>query len=188
MPVNEVWLHYTARFLPMPSFRLSPDPAITVTRHGPGWRFPQDGWIVAHIEGSTLRGQVINTAGWLGSAEIVELPPRRFPKFAAIRLPTRRGRICGCSSTLLFLRRIDQEYLKEMQGIRRRCGRCRSQTGWTAARPGRHRRHQRRYRSRDIWNPRWRPPRRASIEVRISRSTQVRHRGELHRDRCSAFM
>ena len=28
-----------------------PDPA-AVTRHGPGWRFPQDGWNVVHIEGT----------------------------------------------------------------------------------------------------------------------------------------
>ena len=29
----------------------APDP-IAVTRQGPGWRFPQDGWIVVHIEGT----------------------------------------------------------------------------------------------------------------------------------------
>lgn len=90
-----------------------PDP-VAVTRSGPGWRFPQDGWIVAHIEGTPYeRGY---QHGHLLAREIVDY----CHTISAVRshqAPDKAWRDLRIFVNALFLRRIDNEYLKEMQGI-----------------------------------------------------------------------
>jgi hypothetical protein len=90
-----------------------PDPA-TVTRHGPGWRYPQAGWHVVHIEGSPYdRGF---QHGKLLAAEIVEY----IEALAAIKShksPHEAWREVRRLANALFLRRFDPECLEEMKGI-----------------------------------------------------------------------
>jgi len=99
---------------PLPSatsFR--PDPA-AVVRYGPAYRYPQDGWIVLHIEGAPYeRGY---QHGRLLAAEIAE-----FIKTRAIcrnpKSPAEAWRDVRTLVNALFLRRYDAEYLEEMKGI-----------------------------------------------------------------------
>ena len=90
-----------------------PDPA-SVTRYGPGWRYPQSGWHVVHIEGSAYdRGF---QHGKLLAAEIVDY----IESLAAIRshkAPHEAWRDQRMLANALFLRRFDAEYLEEMKGI-----------------------------------------------------------------------
>jgi hypothetical protein len=90
-----------------------PDP-VSVTRYAKGWRYPQAGWIVVHVEGEPYdRGF---QHGKLLATEIVDY----IDAIAANRSPQsphqawRDLRIL-CNS--LFLRRYDPEYLEEMKGI-----------------------------------------------------------------------
>jgi len=90
-----------------------PDPA-SVTRHGPGWRYPQAGWHVVHVEGAPYdRGF---QHGKLLAAEIVDY----IEALAAIRShasPHEAWRDVRKLTNALFLRRFDAEYLEEMKGI-----------------------------------------------------------------------
>jgi hypothetical protein len=91
----------------------SPDPK-SVQRYGPGYRYPQAGWIVLHIEGKPYdRGY---QHGYLMAPEIAGY----LRCFAAMQSPTAPGD--GWKNTrklvnALFLRRYKQEYLEEMKGI-----------------------------------------------------------------------
>ncbi|RPI88876.1 MAG: hypothetical protein EHM42_03995 [Planctomycetaceae bacterium] len=88
--------------------------AVAVRRCGPAWRYPQDGWIVLHIEGTPYdRGW---QHGQLMAREIVdfikvmaEVRSHKDPQTAW--LDYRR------LVDALFLRRYAQEYLEEMKGI-----------------------------------------------------------------------
>jgi len=90
-----------------------PDPA-SITREGPGYRYPQSGWIVLHTEGEPYdRGY---QHGKLLAAEIVE----NLKSIAAFRSPKAPAEAWRDMRTLvgaLFLRRYDAEYLEEMKGI-----------------------------------------------------------------------
>lgn len=93
--------------------RFVPDP-ITVTRSGAGWRFPQDGWNVVHIEGSPYdRGY---QHGFLLAREIVDYC-QMIAKVRSHQAPDKAWKDLRLFVNALFLRRIDNEYLKEMQGI-----------------------------------------------------------------------
>lgn len=90
-----------------------PDPH-AVLRHGPGWRYPQDGWIVLHIEGDAYdRGF---QHGRLLAPEIA----RYCRSIAEVRnheTPEKAWQDLRLISNSLFLRRFDREFLREMQGI-----------------------------------------------------------------------
>jgi hypothetical protein len=91
----------------------TPDPK-AVRRHGPGYRYPQAGWIVLHVEGKPYdRGF---QHGTLMAPEIAAY----VRCFAAQQGPKDPAGAWGHVRRLtsaLFLRRFDREYLEEMQGI-----------------------------------------------------------------------
>ena len=90
-----------------------PDPA-AVTRQGPGWRFPQDGWIVVHVEGTPYeRGY---QHGRLLAHEIVDFC-HTIAKLRSPHAPDKAWHDLRLFVNALFLRRFDNEYLREMQGI-----------------------------------------------------------------------
>lgn len=90
-----------------------PDP-VTVTRSGAGFRFPQDGWSVVHIEGGPYeRGY---QHGFLMAREIVDYC-QMIAKSRSYQAPDKAWKDLRLFVNALFLRRIDNEYLKEMQGI-----------------------------------------------------------------------
>jgi hypothetical protein len=90
-----------------------PDPA-SVQRHGKGYRYPQAGWIVVHIEGTPYdRG---TQHGRLLAPEIADY----LAFLAAKRDKENPAAAWGQVRTLtnaLFLRRYDPEFLEEMKGI-----------------------------------------------------------------------
>lgn len=91
----------------------TPDPA-SVQRFGPGFRYPQAGWIVLHIEGEPYeRGY---QHGKLLAPEIADyiqaLATYRCPK-----APDHGWQDLRLMCNALFLRRYDREYLEEMKGI-----------------------------------------------------------------------
>ena len=94
-------------------FPFVPD-SVAVIRSGPGWRFPQDGWIVVHIEGSPYeRGY---QHGKLLAREIVDYC-HTIAKIRNHHSPDKAWRDLRLFVNALFLRRFDKEYLREMQGI-----------------------------------------------------------------------
>lgn len=96
-----------------PSEAFTPDPA-SVVRSGAGYRYPQAGWIVLHIEGAPYdRGY---QHGELMAAEIVDY----IEALAEIKSkggPADAWRDMRTLVNALFLRRYDAEYLEEMKGI-----------------------------------------------------------------------
>lgn len=98
---------------PTPNPDFKPDPA-SVRRYGPAYRYPQDGWIVLHIEGAPHeRGY---QHGKLMAREIADY----VETLAKSRSATDPSSAWGETRTLvnaLFLRRYDPEYLEEMKGI-----------------------------------------------------------------------
>jgi len=90
-----------------------PDPA-SVTRYVRGWRYPQAGWNVVHIEGAPYdRGY---QHGKLLAAEIADY----IDTIATIRSPKaphQAWRDLRILANSLFLRRYDREFLEEMKGI-----------------------------------------------------------------------
>src|SRR5205807_6134706 len=94
---------------PVPAF--TPDP-VTVQRFGPGYRYPQAGWIVLHIEGAPYERGFQH--GRLMAAEIVDfiqtLAIYRCPKS-----PADGWRELRLLANALFLRRFEPEYLEEMK-------------------------------------------------------------------------
>ena len=104
----------TARVVPTaPASDFVPDPA-SVVREGEGYRYPQSGWIVLHIEGEPYeRGY---QHGKLLAAEIAE----HIQSLATYRSPKSASEAWRDLRTLvnsLFLRGYDAEYLHEMKGI-----------------------------------------------------------------------
>ncbi|MDB5352708.1 MAG: hypothetical protein JWN86_3955 [Planctomycetota bacterium] len=98
---------------PSPNADFRPDPA-SVRRFGPAYRYPQDGWIVLHIEGSPYdRGF---QHGKLMASEIADyvatLAQSRSTADANAAWNETRMLV-----NALFLRRYDAEYLEEMRGI-----------------------------------------------------------------------
>src|SRR3954469_8218224 len=90
-----------------------PDPR-SVQRHGKGYRYPQAGWIVLHIEGEPYeRGY---QHGKLLAPEIAA----HVRCFAAVQSPKAPAEAWKLMRTLvnsLFLRRYHREFLEEMKGI-----------------------------------------------------------------------
>ena len=109
-------LHSTAALAQPPTSEkpsFIPDP-FAVTRHGPGWRFPQDGWNVVHIEGTPYERGFQH--GRLLAHEIVDYC-QTIAKVRSHEAPENAWRDLRLFVNALFLRRFDNEYLREMQGI-----------------------------------------------------------------------
>ncbi len=91
----------------------TPDP-LSVRRQGAGYRYPQNGWAVLHIEGEPYgRGY---QHGWLMAKEIetyiAALSEQRTSKAPTEYWDLYRDLVGG-----LYLQRFDREYLEEMKGI-----------------------------------------------------------------------
>jgi hypothetical protein len=90
-----------------------PDP-LSVQRFGQGYRYPQAGWIVLHVEGDPYeRGY---QHGRLMAPEITAFV-RSFAIEQSPTAPADGWRITRTLTNSLFLRRYDREYLEEMKGI-----------------------------------------------------------------------
>src|SRR5947199_10316944 len=97
--------------LPAPTdFR--PDPA-SVQRYGPAYRYPQDGWIVLHIEGEPYDRGVQH--GRLLAPEIAA-HVRCFAATQGSKDPAAAWKQTRTLVNALFLRRYAKEYLEEMKG------------------------------------------------------------------------
>ncbi len=86
----------------------------SIERYGRGYRYPQAGWIVVHIEGAPYERGFQH--GRLLAPEIADY----VRVLAAKRAPKEPGAAWRQERTLvnaLFLRRYDKEYLDEMKGI-----------------------------------------------------------------------
>ena len=83
-------------------------------RFGPGYRYPQAGWIVLHIEGEPYeRGY---QHGRLDAPEIAGFVGE-LATYRSQRAPVDAWRDLRLIADALFLRRFDPEYLEEMKGI-----------------------------------------------------------------------
>jgi hypothetical protein len=90
-----------------------PDPR-SVQRVGAGYRYPQAGWIVLHIEGEPYeRGY---QHGRLLSSEIAGYI-KCFASQQSSKAPDDGWKLTRTLVNSLFLRRFDPEYLEEMKGI-----------------------------------------------------------------------
>jgi hypothetical protein len=90
-----------------------PDPA-SVQRFGAGYRYPQAGWIVLHIEGEPYeRGY---QHGRLMAPEITRFIGE-LARYRSAKAPSDAWRDLRLLADALFLRRFDPEYLEEMKGI-----------------------------------------------------------------------
>jgi hypothetical protein len=90
-----------------------PDPR-SVQRWGSGYRYPQDGWIVLHIEGEPYERGVQH--GRLLAPEIAA-HVRCFATVQSPKSPADGWRHVRTLANALFLRRYEREYLEEMKGI-----------------------------------------------------------------------
>ncbi len=83
-------------------------------RFGSGYRYPQAGWIVLHIEGEPYeRGY---QHGRLMAPEIAGFV-RELATYRSQRAPADAWKDLRLIADALFLRRFDREYLEEMKGI-----------------------------------------------------------------------
>jgi hypothetical protein len=96
-----------------PAADFQPDPR-AVQRHGPGYRYPQAGWIVLHIEGEPYDRGVQH--GRLLAPEIAA-HVRCFAAEQGHKDPAAAWRQTRTLVNALFLRRYAKEYLEEMKGI-----------------------------------------------------------------------
>jgi hypothetical protein len=96
-----------------PGTDFQPDPR-AVQRYGPGYRYPQDGWIVLHIEGEPYDRGVQH--GRLMAPEIAA-HVRCFAAWTGSKDPASAWRQTRTLVNALFLRRYAKEYLEEMKGI-----------------------------------------------------------------------
>src|SRR5437016_13319325 len=90
-----------------------PDPR-TVQRWGPAYRYPQDGWIVLHIEGEPYERGVQH--GRLLAPEITA-HVRGLAAYYGHKAPVEAWKQTRNLANALFLRRYGKEYLEEMRGI-----------------------------------------------------------------------
>jgi hypothetical protein len=91
----------------------TPDPS-TVQKYGAGYRYPQDGWIVLHIEGSPYERGVQH--GRLLAPEIAGYL-RCYSAMQSPGAPTEGWKLTRTLVNTAFLRAFDREFMEEMQGI-----------------------------------------------------------------------
>jgi hypothetical protein len=99
------------RAAPSPDFQ--PDPR-SVQRYESGYRYPQAGWIVLHIEGAPYERGVQH--GRLMAPEIAAFI-RCFAALQAPKDPTSGWKQTRILCNSLFMRGYEKEYLEEMKGI-----------------------------------------------------------------------
>jgi Phospholipase B len=92
---------------------VAPDP-VTVQRSGAGYRYPQEGWIVLHLEGSPYQRGVQH--GRLLAPEI-EAYLRCYAKIQSSEAPADAWNLTRTMVNAVFLRGFDREFLEEMTGI-----------------------------------------------------------------------
>lgn len=90
-----------------------PDPA-SVQRYGKGYRYPQAGWVVLHIEGEPYERGVQH--GRLLAPEIAG-HVRCFAAMQGAKAPAEAWKLTRTLCNALFQRRYHREYLEEMKGI-----------------------------------------------------------------------
>ena len=95
----------------LPSF--APDPA-TVQRFGGGYRYPQAGWIMLHLEGSPYERGLQH--GRLLAPEIAGYL-RCYANMQSPQAPAESWNLTRTIANTTFLRGFDREYLEEMKGI-----------------------------------------------------------------------
>jgi hypothetical protein len=91
----------------------TPDPA-TVQHYGAGYRYPQEGWIVLHIEGTPYERGVQH--GRLMAPDI-EKYLRSYALTQSPSAPVEGWKLIRTLVATNFLRGFDREYLEEMKGI-----------------------------------------------------------------------
>src|SRR5438105_4335512 len=85
-----------------------------VLRWQKGYRYPQSGWTVVHLEGEPYeRG--IQHGRMLASEIAAHL--RSFAQIINYKAPNETWKTVRTFSNALFLRKFDKEYLEEMKGI-----------------------------------------------------------------------
>jgi hypothetical protein len=90
-----------------------PDP-VSVQRFGAGYRYPQAGWIVLHVEGAPYaRGE---QHGRLLAPEIVRYLRACAAEYGS-KAPEEGWRVMRTMVNALFVRQFEPEYLEEMKGI-----------------------------------------------------------------------
>jgi Phospholipase B len=99
--------------LPTPNPDFKPDPA-SVRRFGPAYRYPQDGWIVLHIEGAPYERGFQH--GKLMAIEVAAYA-EALAKSRSVTDPSAAWGETRRLVNALFLRKYDPEYLEEMKGI-----------------------------------------------------------------------
>jgi len=98
---------------PAAAHDLQPEP-LAVQRCGPAYRYPQNGWIVLHIQGKPWdRGW---QHGQLMATEIAAYL-RCFAAQQGSKSPSESWKATRLLTNALFLRKFDPEYLLEMKGI-----------------------------------------------------------------------
>jgi hypothetical protein len=103
-------------FLALPSLAhadFRPDPA-SVERYGAGYRYPQAGWIVLHIEGEPYERGFQH--GRLMAPEIAGMV-RCLAAMSSPSAPAEGWKNSRSLVNALFVRRYTKEYLEEMKGI-----------------------------------------------------------------------
>jgi hypothetical protein len=91
----------------------TPDPA-TVQREGLGYRYPQAGWIVLHVEGEPYeRGRQQGKLMWREIQAYIKC----FAMQWSSKSPQESWRLMRTTVNAMFLRRFDPELLEEMKGI-----------------------------------------------------------------------
>ncbi len=90
-----------------------PDP-VAVKRYGTGYRYPQAGWWVVHIEGEPYERGVQH--GRLLASEIAG-HVRCFAQMYSSEAPQDSWKLLKMLGESLFLAKFDREYLEEMRGI-----------------------------------------------------------------------
>src|SRR5438445_3935530 len=108
-----LWLAASACVHAAPAADYQPDPK-AVERYGSGYRFPQAGWIVLHIEGQPYeRGY---QHGRLLAPEIAGYL-RCFAATLCPKAPAEGWRSTRRLANALFVRRLEKEFLEQMKGI-----------------------------------------------------------------------
>src|SRR5438105_588337 len=108
-----LWLAASACAHAAPAADYQPDPK-AVERYGSGYRYPQAGWIVLHIEGKPYeRGY---QHGRLLAPEIAAFVHNSANQMSA-EAPANGWQNARTLINALFLRRFEREYLEEMKGI-----------------------------------------------------------------------
>jgi len=106
-------LAFPAPALAQPSANFTPDPA-QVLRWDKGYRYPQSGWMVVHVEGEPYERGLQH--GRLLAPEIAA-HLRSFAQIINYKAPSESWKTVRTFTNAVFLRKFDQEFLEEMKGI-----------------------------------------------------------------------